>query len=234
MSTGSLISLNGQIGLLPSPQIGALAGGYFVATNPTPGTGLQSDLITGYSATADGHCVIVNGNSAPGAYIVPDYIRFMMTGTAPTGTTVMNLACFTDVSASATPSAGSVALTPVNVNPGSALSSGASVYVPTGGAAMTIPAASVNRRLVGRAAIPTSLGITGDSYTLRFGATGDNGAQGGGTAVRATAAASLEACTTPVAIAAGYGLIVDMWWLTQAANKPVFEWEIGFWVVQND
>lgn len=225
-----VISLNGVVNTLPTPQFMAANCDYFVATNPTPGTALQSDLITGYSATADGHCVILNGNSAPGPSVIPDYIKFQMTGTAPTATTVMNLALFTDVVASATPSAGNSALTPVNVLPSSSKTSGVTVHVPTGGAAMTIPAASASRRLVGRAAIPTSLGITGDSYVIRFGGSSAPGAQGGGTAVRATAAATLECFTTPVILAPGYGLIVLMWWLTQATNKPNFEWEVGFGV----
>lgn len=224
------IVVNGVVNVLPSPQVLAQAGQYFVATNPTPGTAVQSDLITAYSATADGHCVILNSNSAPGLSVLPDYIKFHMTGTAPTATTVMEFALFTDVVASATPSAGNVALTPVNVLTSSASTSGVVVHVPTGGAAMTIPTASVSRRLVGRASLPTSLGITGDSYILRFGSTGASGAQGGGTAVRATAAATLETYTTPVILAPGYGLIVDMWWLTQATNKPNFEWEVGFGV----
>lgn len=223
-----IIALNGQVGLFPSPQLVAGTGNYYVATNPTPGTALQSDLITAFSATADGHCVILNNNSAPGPNVVPDYIKFHMTGTAPTGTTTMELAVYTDVIASATPSAGNVALTPVNLLPSSAAVSNVTVHVPTGGAAMTIPAASTSRRLVGRPNIPTSLGITGDSYILRFGSTGASGQQGGGTAVRATAAANLETYTTPVVLSPGYGLIVLMWWPTQAANKPNFEWEIGF------
>lgn len=225
-----VISLNGTVNTLPTPQFLAANGQYFVATNPTPGTAVQSDLITAFSATADGHCVINNGNSAPGLSVIPDYVKFHMTGTAPTGTTVMEFALYTDVVASCTPSAGSVALTPVNVLTSSPSTSGVTVYVPTGGAAMTIPAASASRRLVGRASLPTSLGITGDSYIVRFGGAGASGSQGGGTAVRATAAATLETYTTPVILAPGYGLIVLMWWPTQAANKPNFEWEVGFGV----
>lgn len=231
MPQGAIIG-TGVFNTLPTPQYLAAQGNYFVATNPTPGTALQSDSITAFSATADGHCVIANGNSAPGASVIPDYIKFQMTGTAPTATTLMNFAIYTDVVASATPSAGSTTLTPVNVNAGASGTSNVSVYVPTGGAAMTIPAASASRRLVGRAALPTSLGITGDSYILRFGSTGAPGMQGGGTAVRATAAATLETCTTPVILQPGYGLIVLMWWLTQATNKPNFEWEVAFGLQQ--
>lgn len=227
MASG-IITLNGQVGLLPSPQLVAGNGDYFVATNPTPGTGIQSGTITAYSATADGHCVINNGNSSPGPTVVPDYIKFQMTGTAPTATTLMNFALFTDAIASTTPSAGSVTITPVNVLPSSSKTSGVSVYLPTGGAAMTIPAASSSRRLVGRLSIPTSLGITGDSYTIRFGHSSATGQQGGGTAVRATAAAALECAAAPVLLPPGYGLIVLMWWLTQATTAPTFEWEVGF------
>lgn len=233
MADPASVVVNGSVGSFFSRQQVASAGNYFVATNPTPGTAIQYDLITSYSATADGFCVI-NNNNPIGSNIncYPDYLKFHMTGTAPTGTTVMEMAVFTDVVASCTPSAGSVTYTPNNTNTGSTKVSNCTVYLPTGGAAMTIPAASASRKLVGRTSIPTSLGITGDTYLLQFGGNfGDLGGEGGGTAVRATAAARLACQTTPVELTPGYGVIVLMWWLTQAANKPQFEYEVGMSVV---
>lgn len=227
---------------MPAPQLGQvpvrqyLAQGtaltsYYVATNPTPGTGIQSDLITSYSATADGDMVIVNNNPvASGLNVYLDYVKKLISGTVPTGTTVQHFAGFIDTAASCVPSAGSVTITPVNVNGNSALTSGCSVYLPTGGAAMTIPAASTTRRLVSRASIPTSLGVTGDEYVLQFGAS-DQASAGIATAVRATAPTRLATNTAPVVIPPGFGFILDFWWITQAANKPVWEWEIGFWVM---
>jgi hypothetical protein len=204
---------------------------YYVATNPTPGTAIQSDLITAFSATGAGDMVIVNNNPvASGLNVYLDYVKKMLSGTAPTATTVAHFAGYIDVAASCVPSAGSVTITPVNVNGNSAQTSGCSVYLPTGGAAMTIPAASTVRRLVTRASLPTSLGITGDEYVLQFGAT-EITPTPGITAVRATAAARLGTSTTPVIIPPGYGFILDFWWLTQATNKPNWEWEIGFYVL---
>lgn len=212
---------------LPSWQQLADEGSIYVASNATPGTGLQSALITGYSATADGDTVIVNGNSAASKRrIYPLYIKKMMSGTAPATTTVQHFALFTDVTSGCTPSAGSVALAPKQVNTGASSGpSSALIYVPTGTAAMTIPTATGARTLVGRTSIPTSLGITGDVYTLLFGPS-DGGGQGGGTAVRATAPANLTASTAPVVLDPGYGLIVDFWWLTATTTAPTWEWEI--------
>lgn len=205
--------------------------GYFVATNPTPGTAIQSDLITAFSATGAGDLVVTN--TAPlgsGINIYLDYVKKMMTGTAPTGTTVQRYAGYIEpVLASGVPSAGSVAITPVNINGGSAQTFPGSVYLPTGGAAMTIPAASTTRRLACNGSIPTSLGITGDEYILQFGSV-DATSTAIATAVRATAAARLATTVAPVVIGPQQAFILDFWWLTQAANKPNWEWEIGMWV----
>lgn len=220
--------LNGNVGVVPPRQIQAYSGNYYVATNPTPGTGVQSGLVTAFSATVAGHCVVVNNNAVgSGINLYLDYIKFILSGTAPATTTAMHLAGFTDVAASCVPSAGSVLYTPVNVNPDSSAVSNAAVYVPTGGVVLTIPAASGARKLISRAVIPTSLGITGDTYILQFGAAADIGSQGGGTAIRATAAATLGAETVPVILPPGKGFILDMWWLTETTTAPTFEWEVA-------
>ena len=94
---------------------------------------------------------------------------------------------------------------------------------------MTIPAATASARPCGRASLPTSLGITGDEYMLQFGGNfGDVGMQGGGTAVRSTAAARIATQTVACVIQPQWGLVVNMWWLTETTNKPNFEYEIGF------
>lgn len=228
MADPSTVIVNGNVGLFNARQQAAAAGVYYMATNATPGTALSSGLITTYSATADGHCTIVNNNVAgSGINIYLDYVKFHMTGTAPATTTSMEFNIATDVAAGISPSAGNTTLTARNVNTASTTSSLAVVDVASGGAAMTIPAATASRKNVGRASIPTSLGITGDIYVLQFGGVfGDLAQQGGGAAVRSTAAARLSANTVPVVLAPGYGCVVNMWWLTQTTNKPFFEWEI--------
>ena len=227
--------VNGQVGLFFSRQQAAAAGAYFVAQNVTPGTALQTGTATSFSATANGLVTVTNNNPlTSGINVYMDYIKLMMSGTAPTATTVMHFNMIRDAVAGVTPSAGSVALVTTNVNGGSAsTASNVAINVPTGAPAtgMTIPAATSAAVNMGRASIPTSLGITGDIYVLNFGGNFvDDGGQGGGTAVRATAAARLSDSTVPAILAPGQGLVVNMWWLTQATTKPSFEYEIGFMV----
>jgi hypothetical protein len=229
MASPSQAVLNGSVGLFFSRQQVSAAGLYYVATNATPGTALSSGQISTYSATADGFLTIVNNNQAgSGVNVYPDYIKAMLSGTAPAGTTVMNFGLVLDAVAGVTPSAGNTVLSVVNSNQGSALVSRAIVNVSSGGAAMTIPAATAAAKNVGRCQIATSLGITGDEYVLQFGGNfGDVGAQGGGTAVRATAPARLSTQTVPICIPPQFGLVVNMWWLGSITNKPFFEYEVG-------
>ena len=227
--------VNGNVGLFFSRQQASAAGAYFLAQNATPGTALQTGTATAFSATANGLVTVTNNNPlTSGINVYMDYIKLMMSGTAPTATTVMHFNLIRDAVAGVSPTAGNVALTVTNVNGNSAAtSSNVAVNVPTGAPAtgMTIPAATSAAVNMGRASIATSLGITGDIYVLQFGGNFvDMGTMGGGTAVRATAAARLGDQTVPAILAPGQGLVVNMWWLTQATTKPSFEYEIGLMV----
>lgn len=219
---GSFV-VNGQVGLLSPRQLLAANGSYYVATTPTPGTGVATGVVTGFSATADGLFTISNNNPLGGRSIYLDYLALNMSGTAPTVTTVMKMAAFLE-SGIVAPSAGNVAVVPKPVNP---LSAGTGAVVNMFSAAMmTIPAAVGTRSLVANWSIPTSLGITGDSYVTQFG--GDQSVIGGSTAVRATAAARLAVVTAPITIPPNYTAILDWWWLTMATNGATFEVELGY------
>lgn len=218
------VVVNGQVNTVPSRQALAAAGGYYVATNPTPGTGVLFGTVTGFSATADGLFTISNNNPNGGRTIQLDALTLMISGTAPTATTVQKLAVYVE-SGIVAPSAGNVAVTPRALNPAGP-STGA-VINGFSSAAMTIPAAVGTRTLVANASLPTSLGITGDSYVYIFG--GDPAvATPGLTAVRSAAPARLVVTTTPVTIPPQYTAIIDFWWLTQATNGPTFEFELGY------
>lgn len=214
---------NGSIGTTPARQFAAANGLYYVATNPTPGTGVLCGTVTAFSATADGLFTISNNNQPGGRTIQLDYLALNMSGTAPTATTVMKMAAYIETGIVA-PSAGSVAVTPKNV-----LVTGPATGAVINGfssAMCTIPAAVGTRTLVGNWSIPTSLGITGDTYTMLFGA--DPAATPGLTAVRATAAANIVAAAPPITIPPQTTAILDWWWLTQATNGPTFEFSLGF------
>src|SRR4051812_46501394 len=104
----STVVVNGQVNTVPPRQAMALAGNYYVATNPTAGTGVVFGTVTAFSATADGLFTISNSGSR---VIQLDYLKLMLSGTAPTATTVLKLAVFNEVGIVA-PSAGNVAVTP--------------------------------------------------------------------------------------------------------------------------
>lgn len=224
MATTTAVVLNGQVGLLPPRQLLAASGKYFVATNPTPGTGVLAGTVTAFSATADGLFTISNNNPVGGANIQLDYLALNMSGTAPTATTVMKLAVFAE-SGIVAPSAGNVAVVPKNVLPnGPATGAVINGFL---NAMCTIPAAVGTRTLVTNTSLATSLGITGDTYVFAFG--GDPASTVPGlTAVRATAAARLVAVCSPVTIPPQYTGIIDWWWVGQATNGPTFEFELGY------
>lgn len=224
MAQQSVVVVNGQVGLNGSRQNLTAAGKYFVATNPTPGTGVVCGTVTAFSATADGLFTIANTNPVGGANIQLDYLSLNMSGTAPTATTVMKGAVYVE-SGIVAPSAGNVAITPRNLLP-SGPSSAATVNG-FSSAMMTIPAAVGTRTLVANYSLPTSLGITGDTYVIQFGGEPVSGANAL-TAVRATAAARIVGTTTPVTIPPQYTGIIDWWWLTQATNGPTFEFELAW------
>lgn len=221
---GSTAVFNGTVGLLPPRQQAAATGNYFVATNPTPGTGIVCGTVTAFSATADGLITISNGGNRT---IYLDALTLMMSGTAPTATTVQKLAVFLESSIVA-PSAGSSVVTARPLNPAASPPSSTGAVINVFAAAMaTIPAAVGARTLVSNASLPTSLGVTGDSYVFAFGA--DPSVTGTAmTAVRATAPTRLVATCAPVTIPPGYTGIIDWWWIGQATNGPTFEYELGY------
>lgn len=219
----AVAAFSGQLNLAGWRQSLAALGQYYVATTPTPGTGVVCGTVTAFSATADGLITISNNNAPGGRTIQLDQLVLNMSGTAPTATTVMKMAAFNEVGIVA-PSAGNVAVVPKNV-----LASGpaTNAVVNMFSAAMcTIPAAVGTRTLVGNWSIPTSLGITGDTYTMLFG--GDPTAATPLTAVRATAAANIVTAAPPITIAPQNTCILDWWWLTQATNGPTFEVLLGY------
>jgi len=222
----SAVVLNGQVGLLSSRDILAGAGKYFVVTNPTPGTAVVAATVTAFSATANGFLLVQNTNPIGGANIYFDYLSLILTGTAPTATTVLRAEVFNETGI--VTGTGNVATrTPVNLNTGGSQSTGAVVQSFAAGQ-ITIPAAVGSRRLQSVTNIPTSLGITGDNYVFAFGTDGNPAGSGQLTAVRATAPARIVTECAPVMVAPQTTSWINLWWLTQATNAASWEFEFGY------
>lgn len=219
------IVLNGNIALQPSRQALAAQGKYFVATNPTEGTGIQYALVTAASATANGLFSISNSNAVGGATIYLDELKLLMLGTAPATTTSMHFGFYSETGTLVLGTA-AAGRTPVNVNSGFSNATGAVVTSYAAGAG-TVPAAVGVRRFLGSAYISTSLGITGDEYVVNFG--GDSLAGGDHpAAVRATAATRLVTSGPPISIAPGNSAYINMFWLTATTTAPTFEFSLGY------
>ncbi len=225
----TILSVNGQLGTYPSRQLSSGVGSYFTATNPTAGTGVQYALKTAFSTTANGLFTISNGNPLTnGNKIYLDTLRLMMTGTAPTATLSMVLHFWTEAGIVA-PSAGNAVITAVSPNAGTANSAtGATVNFFTGNAAMTIPAAVGARRFQGATALPTNLGITGDTYVVQFGAMPASANTPLTAARGSTASASIIGDAPPIVIPPGYTAIASMFWLTQATAGAFFEYNLSY------
>lgn len=202
------------------------AGKYFTVTNPTIGTPVVGATITAWSATANGMFVISNGAGAGGPNIYLDSLTLRLRSTAPTGTLTQQWECYNETGIVV----GTTAVTtrtPVQVNTGLPQTSVATVQAFAAGA-ITIPAAVGTRRLQDTAVITTGLGIDGDTYVLQFGQDGVVGGKNGGAAVRATDTAQIVAGMGPIVIAPQTTSWLNMWWLTQAANVPSWEYNLRF------
>jgi hypothetical protein len=222
----SAIVLNGQVGLLTARQQLALAGKYFTVSNPTLGTPVVGATITASSATANGLFVIANNAASGGPSIILDNLFLRLRSTAPTGTLTMQFEAFNETGIVAGTTA-VVSQTPVQVNTGLAQASNATVQSFAAGC-ITIPAAVGTRRRQGYASLVTGVAVDGDVYELQFGADGIAASKNGGAAARATDPARIVASFPPVIIAPQTTSWINMWWLTQAANIPSWEYGLNF------
>jgi hypothetical protein len=217
---------------MPTEHTIADAGGYFVAGNPTIGTGIQKAASITAFADTNALFVIQNTDSPANLQAKRIYLRFIrlsLGGTAPTGTVSMEWAFKLDkIERFPTTAANMTVLTAVNVNMDSAVASVAKVASYANAGAMTIPAASTAARVAGRAKIPTGLGIVGDEYVVTFGQLDWPGV-GGLTAARAAVPARLISNAAPIIIGPGQTLVVHQWWVTAATTVETHEFELGWW-----
>lgn len=207
----------------------AVAGKYFLVTNPTIGTPVVGATITAWSATANGMVVVSNGNAAGGANIIFDRLTLRMRSTAPTGTLTQQWEAYNETGIVA--GTGNVTTrTPVQVltGQGSTQTTGATVQMFAAGA-ITIPAAAGTRRQVGSATLATGVAVDGDTYEIQFGSDGLIGHKNGGAAARATDTAHIITSMDPIVVAPQTTTWLNMWWLTQAANVPSWEYAFSYY-----
>lgn len=219
-------------GLVPlnDEQTSADEGSLFLFNNPTPGTGVAENVVsTAFSNTraffAIKNTESVNNPKARRIYL--NHMRLILGGTAPTATTVMHfLGMRSLISREPTTAANKTEILGVPIGSGNGRKSIARFLSFNAAGAMTVPAPDNADPQVCRFNLPTSLGILGDEYLVKFGSN-EVAPQPGLTAVRATAAARIVAVAAPVIIEPGEWFVLHRWWLTEATNPPTFEFEFG-------
>lgn len=215
--------LNGQLGLMTARQQLASKGYTWVATNPTPGTGVAYAQLTAWSATANGLFVVQNNNSvASGRNILLDRLTLFETATVATGTNI-SFEVYNETGLV-------VGLTAVTTrtpnNAGTAdQATGAIVqFFLTG--AITIPAAVGTRKLVATGELPVGVNVIKDSYVIDFGADGVATSKPGLTAARATDTARHCTQMAPVIIPPQTTSWLNCWGL--GTSTPSFEYELVY------
>jgi hypothetical protein len=197
-------------------------GGYFITTNPYPGTAIAttSSVVDDGASAASTHAqfapaaIIYNSASVTDPNAPSIYLRYikLIINLVPAAASSWKYALRLDNVNRY--SSGGLTLTPVNVNPASPRGTKAQVYfgaiVPTG-----LP--SANSKLVANGqvanAVPTSL----DQWL--FDATGGAGNTGGATS-------TVETRVAPIVIPPGWSLSLEMWGPGNS-SAPSWEFEIA-------
>lgn len=194
-------------------------GSYFVATNPTLGTGVGYGVL---AALADTSAAFVFYNNSPvnetlAKRIYLDRIK-LATTVAPASSTGWSYAIKLDNGAIRQPTAGQAAITPNPAMGSGPLSTVAKLWAFTGGAVMTVPASSANAVNAARGG-GGGLPVVGTELSIQFG--GDGSAQSS-----ANAGFSIA---PPLIIQPGWYAVFYLWFPSNASTGLSAEYEIGWW-----
>jgi hypothetical protein len=199
-------------------------GTYFIATNPTPQTGIAvtaAGVAFDEAANSKTNTLLVKNsetstvNTSKRIYL--DYLRIRNVTAAPTSGTDWYMVGVLDYSATRYTSGGS-AITPVNVNGDSSLASVATIYF--GALVCAIPA---SRRLLFNLLALPRLMIIKDQIHLIFG-----GIEGGNAPVNSAAIMTVSYPVPPCVIGPNQNFVLHMFG-TSNAGTPAFEFELGYW-----
>jgi hypothetical protein len=198
-------------------------GGYFVTTNPTPGTAIAmttsvvDDAATASSTHAQfAPAMVIFNNASPADPNAPSlYMRYINLTIVQVPTSATNWKYAFRLDNLNRYLSGGSALTPVNTNPGSSRNSKANFYF---GAIVPVALPSASSRLVANGTIETAIPTLGDSWLFGF----------GNRHVSASAAGSVirPLNVSPIIIPPGWSLSMEMWGTSNAA-APSWEFECG-------
>lgn len=195
-------------------------GSYFVATNPTPGTGVAGIAAADGLDDTEAFIVLRNNNTvASGKRIYLDRLKLRATVAGTNGT---NIAWASKIDEGDRYTSGGSAITPVNCNLEDGETTGAEMYA----GALVTTAASSAVRLIDFGTLRTVIVVAGDEYVFDFG--GDAVSQPAGLATAGTAQLNKVIPHAPVVLTPG-----DTFWFSPfAASQTVasqFEFQLSWW-----
>jgi hypothetical protein len=211
----------------------ALEGSYFIASSPTPGTGIA--ITTSLTAYASGSTkpflLVMNNNPAGGANIELDYLKIIQTaGQLPTSATNIQIAICLDTVAAKSPTTAGTAITPVNVNPASQAVTNAVIQA----GAITTATDSAAVRLVYQDYIEPIVGTTPcavapDQFLAKFGPAGLPGSSAyyqlsAGTPLQVKQVVSMG---PPIVISPGWTAVVKIFGTANGA-AATYSFELGY------
>ncbi len=197
-------------------------GSYFLATNPTMGTGIAGIAAsTSYDAT-ESLLHIRNTSTTKRLYL--DFIDLVVTAAGTNGTT-FGVTMTADRGTSRYTS-GATAITPVNVNLASSETADCTVKF----GALVTTAASADVRLLGNMQLRTVIKVIGDRYRFQFGDTGGGGAwQAAGASLDGTTSIAMNIPCPPVILGENDQFLLHDWGASQSVGAS-YEFRIGFWM----
>lgn len=221
MSAPVRVSHRGDLMTMPlGKQRATLAdeGRYFIATNPTVGTGVAGIAGTGAFSDAESLLLLKNTNAVgSGKRIVLDMLRLAPT-VAGTNGTDHRYVSKTDTGDRYT--SGGSAITPVNPNADSTELPTCLLYF----GALVTTAASSSARLIGNGLLRNVITVVGDEYLFDFG--GD--ARPVSHAIAGTAIARMVIPHAPVVLGPGQSFVMSLHAAAQTVGTS-YEFELGFW-----
>lgn len=197
-------------------------GRYFVARNPTPGTGVAGIAAADGLNDAEGLMLLTNDNT-DGSRVYLDYLYLRCTAAGTNGTD-MDFTLKIDSNSNRYTSGGS-AITPVNANMDSSATPGVTTYF----GALVTTATTTARILAYRRLRRATIVVAGDEFWFGFGEGPAPSVRTGTLAADSTTNVGYATHLPPVVLGAGD----CVWMACNAASQTgatSWEFELGFWV----
>lgn len=195
-------------------------GSLFVATNPTPGTGIATTTsIT--SETQTSPVLLMQNQWAPGAptskNLYPISLELIVTA-APTSATFWHYSIRLDAANPSKYTSGGSQITPVNTNAASGNTSSTAIYF----GAITGLTQATGGRLIASGMLSPTIPLVKDTMRIEFGV-----ASMPGLVNVASTNVNRSASVPAICIPPGYWLAVQMWG-TSNAGAPAFEFNLQY------